>query len=140
MTDVFTKAKRSQVMSRIRGYGNKETEVAFATLLRQNKITGWRRHYKIFGKPDFVFSKHKLAVFIDGCFWHGCPKHSKMPANNRTFWKKKLSSNKLRDRLVGRTLCSRGWRVMRIWEHNLAQTRIVRQLRRTLKLLATGKT
>jgi DNA mismatch endonuclease, patch repair protein len=120
MPDVFTKIKRSQVMSRIRGRGNKETEVALARLLRQIKITGWRRHHPIFGTPDFVFPKRKLAMFVDGCFWHGCPKHSNMPANNRAFWKKKLAANKLRDRLVVRTLRAQGWRVLRIWEHELA--------------------
>lgn len=120
MADVFTKAKRSQVMSRIRGRGNKDTELALARLLRQNKITSWRRHYRIFGRPDFAFPKHKLAVFVDICFWHGCPKHSNLPVNNRAFWRKKLSTNKLRDRLVGRTLRLQGWRILRVWEHELA--------------------
>ena len=124
MADVFTRAKRSQVMSRIRGRGNKETELALAKLLRQHGITGWRRNQKIFGKPDFVFQKARLAVFVDGCFWHGCPKHANMPANNQAFWKRKLSANKRRDRLVVRTLQIHGWRVLRIWEHNLARKRI----------------
>jgi len=65
--------KRSEVMSRIRGRGNKETELALAKLLRRHAIKGWRRHQPIFGKPDFIFSKARLAVFVDGCFWHGCP-------------------------------------------------------------------
>jgi DNA mismatch endonuclease (patch repair protein) len=121
MADVFTKAKRSLVMSRIRGRGNKETEVALAKLLRRHGITGWRRHYHIFGRPDFAFPKQKLAVFVDGCFWHGCPRHSNMPVNNRVFWKKKLSANKLRDRLVARTLRLQGWWVLRIWEHDLTK-------------------
>ena len=76
MPDVFTKAKRSEVMSRIRGRGNKDTELALAKLLRRHRITGWRRNQPVFGKPDFVFPKLKLAVFVDGCFWHGCPKHA----------------------------------------------------------------
>ena len=74
MPDVFTKEKRSEVMSLIRGKGNKETENALLALLRQNKITGWRRHLPLPGKPDFAFQKQKVAVFVDGCFWHGCPK------------------------------------------------------------------
>lgn len=117
--DVFTKAKRSDVMSRIRGCGNKETELAVANLLRQHGVTGWRRNQKIFGKPDFTFGEVRLALFVDGCFWHGCPKHSNRPSNNRAFWKKKLSANKRRDRLVTRTLQANGWRVLRIWEHDL---------------------
>jgi DNA mismatch endonuclease (patch repair protein) len=136
MADVFTKAKRSAVMSRIRGRGNKDTEMALACLLRQNKITGWRRHLPIFGRPDFAFPKQKLAVFVDGCFWHGCPKHSSLPANNRAFWNRKFSTNKLRDILVTRTLRSQGWRVLRIWEHELRRkntTKLCRRLFRALK-------
>jgi DNA mismatch endonuclease (patch repair protein) len=121
MPDVFTKAKRSQVMSRIRGRGNKDTELALAKLLRAAGISGWRRHHPIFGKPDFVFPKLRIAVFVDGCFWHGCPKHSNMPANNRLFWEKKLAANKARDRLVSRTLKRQGWMVIRIWEHDLTR-------------------
>ena len=139
MPDVFTKAKRSEVMSRIRGRGNKDTELALARLLRANGITGWRRHVQVriadcglrrsgaHGvtrptfrvKPDFVFRQVRLALFVDGCFWHGCPKHATKPANNRAFWKKKLAGNKTRDRLVNRALRRSGWRVVRVWEHQL---------------------
>ena len=121
MADVFTKAKRSAVMSRIRGRGNKDTEIALTRLLRQNKITGWRRHLPIFGRPDFAFPKQKLAVFVDGCFWHGCPKHCKIPVGNRAFWKRKFAANKDRDRRVNRELRRLGWQVVRIWEHDLAK-------------------
>jgi len=120
MPDVFTKAKRSEVMSQIRGHGNKDTELALMRLLRRHRITGWRRHQPVFGKPDFVFPKARLAVFVDGCFWHGCPKHCKMPTGNRVFWLKKLSANKARDRLVTRALRREGWRVLRVWEHELS--------------------
>ncbi|MDE3065933.1 MAG: very short patch repair endonuclease [Verrucomicrobiota bacterium] len=116
MADVFTKAKRSEVMSRIRGRGNKETEVVLARLLRANRISGWRRHQPIFGKPDFIFPEFRLAIFVDGCFWHGCPEHATKPKNNRAFWRRKLSANKKRDQLVNRVLRRAGWRVVRIWE------------------------
>ncbi|HEX3857060.1 MAG TPA: very short patch repair endonuclease [Verrucomicrobiae bacterium] len=135
MADVFTKAKRSEVMSRIRGRGNKETEIALARLFRQNKITGWRRHISIFGRPDFSFSKQKIAIFVDGCFWHGCPKHFNMPASNRAFWKKKIKGNKARDQRVNRDLRKCGWRVIRIWEHDLARKHIPRLLSRILRAL-----
>src|SRR5271170_6573395 len=115
MPDVFTKTKRSEVMSLIRGRGNKNTEVALAKLFRRNKITGWRRHQKIFGKPDFIFRQMRLALFVDGCFWHGCPKHGTKPKGNAAFWKNKFSRNIVRDRLVTRTLRKAGWRVLRIW-------------------------
>lgn len=121
MSDVFTKAKRSDVMSRIRGHGNKDTELALAKLFRAHGITGWRRRQLHFGKPDFTFRRERVVVFVDGCFWHGCPKHSNLPINNRPFWKKKLSANIARDRLVTRTLRKHGWRVLRIWEHDLSK-------------------
>ncbi len=120
MADVFTQSKRSQVMSRIRSHGNKNTELALAKLFRANDITGWRRHQPVFGKPDFVFPKLRLAVFVDGCFWHSCPQHATKPKNNASFWRKKLTANQLRDKLVTRTLRSTGWSVLRIWEHELA--------------------
>ena len=121
MSDVFTKAKRSQVMSRIRGHGNKDTELALMELFRSHGITGWRRRRPVFGKPDFVFQKQRVAVFLDGCFWHSCPNHSNLPANNRAFWKRKLDRNKARDRLVNRTLRREGCRVIRVWEHDLTR-------------------
>lgn len=107
-------------MSRIRGRGNKDTELALMKLLRRHHIAGWRRNQKVFGKPDFVFWHVRLALFVDGCFWHCCPKHFNTPANNRAFWRKKLSANRARDRRVNQTLRRSGWRVVRIWEHELA--------------------
>ena len=123
MPDVFTKAKRSQVMSRIRGRGNRDTELALRGLFRRQEIAGWRRHaslkfkvqgskFKVRGlsagvfrvKPDFVFPKLKVAVFVDGCFWHGCSKHATKPRKNAAFWRRKLAGNKARDRLVTRSL------------------------------------
>jgi DNA mismatch endonuclease (patch repair protein) len=82
-----------------------------------------------------VFPKLKLAVFVDGCFWHGCPSHCNIPVQNRSFWKKKLDANRRRDKLVRRTLQSRGWRVLRIWEHELTrrnERRLLAQIRRML--------
>jgi len=121
MPDVFTKAKRSAVMSRIRGRGNKDTELALIELFRQHRIIGWRRHQKVFGKPDIIFRRNRLAIFVDGCFWHGCPKHCRIPAGNRAFWERKFAANTARDRRVNRELRKLGWRVVRIWEHDLAK-------------------
>ena len=130
MPDVFTRAKRSEVMSRIRGKGNKDTELALVRVFRQEQITGWRRHKQVRAsksaiqdfavRPDFVFPKLRLAVFVDGCFWHGCPLHATGPRTNSEFWRKKLAGNKARDRLVTRRLRQAGWNVVRIWEHELA--------------------
>ena len=71
-------------------------------------------------KPDFVFRQVRLALFVDGCFWHGCPRHATKPRNNAAFWKKKLAGNQTRDTLVNRALRHAGWRVIRIWECDLA--------------------
>jgi DNA mismatch endonuclease (patch repair protein) len=191
MPDVFSKRKRSEVMARIRSRGNRDTELALARLLRQAGMTGWRRHVsvslnrdplktlsrksgphasavqrfnrstKFTVRPDFVFPKKQVAIFVDGCFWHGCRMHS-LPAkwlrkssmaNNppsprlrrtgRAFWRRKLTSNKQRDRYVTRQLRRQGWRVVRIWEHELGQTssqrsaisrqRVVERIRRALR-------
>jgi DNA mismatch endonuclease (patch repair protein) len=132
MPDVFTKKELSEVMSKIRGRGNKETELVLAKLFRKHRITGWRRHQPIFGKPDFTFRRQRLAVFVDGCFWHDCPKHGHLPVNNRPFWRKKLAANQARDRLVNRTLRRLGWRVVRIWEHELREPgRCLKKIRGT---------
>lgn len=135
MADVFTKAKRSAVMSRIRGRGNKATELALMQLLRHHGITGWRRHQNVFGKPDFLFRRERLTLFVDGCFWHGCPRHCKIPAGNRVFWEKKFAANKARDRRVNRELRKLGWRVIRIWEHALARRadKCIRKIQSALK-------
>ena len=134
VADVFTKSKRSEVMSRVRSRGNKVTELALIELLRAHHITGWRRHQAIFGKPDFVFRQRKLVVFVDGCFWHGCPTHATKPKDNRVFWQRKLFANQCRDELVTRTLRSKGWRVIRIWQCALKK-RPQSCLRRILRAL-----
>ena len=166
MKDKLTRLERSELMARVRGIGNKSTELALAKLFRQSKITGWRRQVQIGGRdgplgrprpqrsegrngrgktripairgrrltlrsatgtarravptfrvrPDFIFPKLRLAVFVDGCFWHGCPRHATQPKSNRAFWKNKFARNLARDKLVNRTLRREGWRVIRIWE------------------------
>lgn len=106
-------------MSRIRGSGNKGTELALISVFKRYGITGWRRKQNVFGKPDFIFRSTRIAIFVDGCFWHSCPQHSTMPKNNHGFWEKKLAANKARDQEVTKALKKDGWRVLRIWEHEL---------------------
>lgn len=117
-------------MSRIRSQDNKATELRLTGIFRAIGISGWRRHTPIFGKPDFIFLKLRVAVFVDGCFWHSCPKHSTKPMCNRAFWEKKLTANKERDRLVNRTLRRKSWKVVRIWEHDLDRNHVHRTLRK----------
>jgi len=137
MGDVFSVADRSRIMSRVKDRGNKATELRLIEILKDGSITGWRRRTKIFGKPDFVFHKQRLVVFVDGCFWHNCPKHGNVPATNSEFWTAKLKRNFERDRLVNRQLRNRGWRIVRLWQHDLKEPgRVVRKLRRVLTLPA----
>jgi DNA mismatch endonuclease (patch repair protein) len=136
MPDVFSKAKRSEVMSRIRGSGNRDTELAMIRFLRSHRLSGWRRKQPVFGRPDFVFPRERVAIFVDGCFWHSCPIHSTVPRNNQAFWKEKLRRNKSRDRVVLRTLRASGWRVLRIWEHDLQPRRQKQLLLRLKRILS----
>src|SRR5690349_16360382 len=100
MPDVFTKAKRSRCMSSIRSSGNKDTELKLIVIFRESGIKGWRRNQGLHGKPDFVFRKERVALFVDGCFWHGCPRHGRTPGSNEDYWGPKLARNKLRDARV----------------------------------------
>jgi DNA mismatch endonuclease (patch repair protein) len=120
--DFFTKRKRSEVMSRIRGKGNRTTELAFLRLLKNAHVSGWKRHVKkISTTPDFIFTKRKVAVFLDGCFWHGCRicGNGRIPKTNRGFWLRKIRRNQSRDRRNTETLKKAGWVVLRFWEHSL---------------------
>ncbi|MBC7365801.1 MAG: very short patch repair endonuclease [Undibacterium sp.] len=90
MADIFTKRKRSAVMAAVRSRGNAATELRLIAIFRAHGLTGWRRHRPVFGHPDFVFPALKLAVFVDGCFWHGCPIHGTHPKQNAAFWERNL--------------------------------------------------
>lgn len=136
MADWLTREQRSRNMGSIRSKGNATTEQAFLQLLRAARISGWRRHVSLPGKPDFIFPASRVAIFIDGCFWHGCPRCYKLPGDNRPYWKRKLLSNRLRDRTRTRELRSQDWHVVRIWEHSLkspaSRERVLSKLRKAL--------
>src|SRR5437870_724230 len=112
--DVLSTKARSAIMARIHPTNNKTTEITLAELMRAAKIVGWRRQGKLFGRPDFVFRKERLVVFVDGCFWHGCARCRSIPEQNRAFWEAKFSYNKLRARKVNAELSRQGWRVLRV--------------------------
>ncbi len=133
MADMFSPKQRSEIMSKVKGRENKATELRLIRVFREFGIRGWRRRAKVLGKPDFIFPAARLAVFVDGCFWHGCPIHGSLPISNRTFWVRKLTRNKLRDRVVRQKLKSLGWSVLRIWQHELHEPAKV--ARRVSKLL-----
>lgn len=120
-------------MAAIRSNGNKDTELKLAGIFRELGVKGWRRHARLAGKPDFVFRGERLAVFVDGCFWHGCPKHGRQPESHQSYWRGKMARNKARDLWATRTLRRAGWRVLRIWEHELSDNvRIARRIRSAL--------
>ena len=135
MADTLTAAERSERMSRVRSRGNLATELRLIALMREHHITGWRRGLPLPGKPDFVFRRGKIAVFVDGCFWHRCPRHGRTPKSRVSFWKAKLARNAKRDRAVSRTLRAAGWTVLRIWECALTRHQIKRTLARILRTL-----
>lgn len=140
MADIFSQKKRSQVMRAVGSRGNQTTEVKFSRALRVARITGWRRHQtiRLSGTqglslstshrgavrctPDFVFRPERIAVFVDGCFWHGCPSHGTTPLDRADFWRKKLTRNVERDKQINRLLRADGWCVLRIWEHSLRKS------------------
>jgi DNA mismatch endonuclease, patch repair protein len=119
-------------MAAIRSIGNKDTELRLAAIFRATGITGWRRRQPLLGRPDFVFRRARLAVFVDGCFWHGCPKHGRQPTSNRGYWIPKLRRNQERDLAVKRALSKRGWTVIRLWEHELTSPLLAKRISRVL--------
>ena|ERR1700730_9393415 len=122
-------------MSRVLAKRNRSTELRAIEIFRANGITGWRRNVRLSGKPDFVFRGKKVVIFVDGCFWHGCSEHGSIPKNNRCFWKQKLTNNKVRDIKVDKLLRSTGWRVLRIWQHELPKRNeraLIRRIRSAL--------
>ena len=109
---------RSRIMRSNKSYGNFSTEITLLRLLRSTGISGWRRKVVITGRPDFVFKHNRVAVFIDGCYWHGC-KCRRLPKKNQLYWLEKFQANQKRDRRVTRELRKNGWNVIRIREHQL---------------------
>lgn len=114
-------------MAAIRSKGNKATELKLISVFRANGMTGWRRNLKLPGKPDFVFRHERLAIFVDGCFWHGCKWHCRLPQDNRRYWQNKIARNVTRDRKTANCLQKNGWRVLRVWEHSLKTPALVAQ-------------
>lgn len=134
MADIYSAAKRSDVMGRVRSSSNASTELRLIEVMKQHGITGWRRHQALVGKPDFTFRRERVVVFVDGCFWHGCPKCYRAPTSNETYWSAKVARNRARDKRVTDELRREGWRVLRLWEHDL-RTRpaaVAKRVRRAL--------
>lgn len=119
MSDIFDKAKRSEIMKKVRSKNNKSTELKLIRIFKENDIHGWRRNYKVKGHPDFVFLDKKTAIFVDGCFWHGHDCRNTKPKDNREYWDKKRDRNMKHDKEITEYFENRGWTVIRIWECEL---------------------
>jgi DNA mismatch endonuclease (patch repair protein) len=119
MADCFTKEQRSEVMRRVKS-SNTKLELKVRSALHGRGLR-YRLRSDLPGKPDLVFVKARIAVFIDSCFWHGCPEHCRMPANNREYWQRKISRTVERDKRMAETYKNMDWVMHRIWEHDIKQ-------------------
>ena len=104
-------------------------------IFKVNNIKGWRRNYNVNGHPDFVFLKKKVAIFVDGCFWHGHECRNIHPSNNSEYWQRKLNANIRHDMVVTKLFVSRGWKVLRIWECQLKKANIQNTINRITQSL-----
>lgn len=120
---VFTDVSpaRSKAMAAVRGHGNKTTERRLRSALAIAGVRGWKlRPSNVPGRPDFFFAATRLVVFVDGCFWHGCPDCGHLPRTNRPFWAAKIDRNRRRDADANQRLEHEGFTVIRLWEHELS--------------------
>jgi len=119
MADKLTPQRRSANMSRIRSR-NTKPELLLRRALWASGCRGYRVHPSgVEGKPDLAFIGAKVAVFVDGCFWHGCPACFVAPSSNQAYWEPKIRTNRERDERVTASLTAAGWTVVRTWEHEL---------------------
>jgi DNA mismatch endonuclease, patch repair protein len=119
MADTFSSEERSEIMRKVKSKRNKSTELKLLEYFKETGVKGWRRNYKLFGNPDFVFPRLRVVIFTDGCFWHGHRCRNIEPADNKDYWQAKIQRNIVRDKLVNETLTRRNWKVLRIWECEL---------------------
>jgi DNA mismatch endonuclease (patch repair protein) len=118
--DTVSPETRSRVMAQVRSQRNRSTEWRLRALLIQAGIRGWKLNpAEIQGKPDFAFCGQRVLVFVDGCYWHGCPRCYRRPSSHTEYWDAKILKNRARDRKTAAQLKQDGWRVLRIWEHQL---------------------
>ncbi len=122
MTDTFDAEKRSSIMRHVRSKGNKTTEIKLIGLFKKYGIKGWKRNYNVKGHPDFVFMNNHVAVFVDGCFWHGHECRNIHPKANAGYWNQKREKNMQHDKIITELFTKRGWTVIRIWECELKKS------------------
>lgn len=141
MPDTFTPEFRSEIMRRVRG-----KDTAFERKVRSalhRRGLRFRLYCSLPGKPDIVFPGARVVVFLDSCFWHGCPDHLRMPASHVEYWRRKIRRNKERDAKTKAAYRRSGWKVVRLWEHQLKDDfdrcvlRIERVVRRRMPTVGT---
>ena len=123
-------------MSAVRSKGNRSTEKRFRAYLIREGVKGWKMHpTHIIGKPDLIFPKENLLIFLDGCFWHGCPMCYRQPKTRKKYWENKVDQNRKRDNKIKARLKKQGYSVLRIWEHEIQkdQSKIIRSINSFLK-------
>ncbi|MBM4044779.1 MAG: very short patch repair endonuclease [Planctomycetes bacterium] len=120
-------------MAAVRSRGNRSTEERVVRLLRKHGLTGWSRHYPIAGTPDFCWRRQRVALFVDGCFWHGCPHCYRVPKSHAPYWRRKVASNRKRDRRVSVVLRSKGWKVVRLWECRISEKTGISRIGKALR-------
>jgi DNA mismatch endonuclease, patch repair protein len=119
-------------MAAVKPFGNKTTELLMGKLLCRAGLRGYRKHWHVAGKPDFAWPRLKVALFVDGCFWHGCPRCKRIPASNKEFWGARIGGNRKRDRRVNASLKREGWLVARVWECDVAAEVTMERIRAAL--------
>ena len=135
MSDVFRKEERSEIMRAVKSRNTKSTEQTLLKLFVENGITGWRRGYDVKGHPDFVFLKKRVAIFVDGCFWHGHDCRNTRPSDNAEYWQKKRERNIQHDKEVTAAFEKRGWTVLRIWECELKKKNQAKTIERVAQAI-----
>lgn len=120
MVDNLTPEDRRKTMQAVKGKGT-SLERQLSAMLAGMGLSGWKKNVSdITGQPDVVFPQEQVLIFIDGCFWHGCPQcNRKLPQTNREYWERKIARNVARDKRNTQSLADSGWRVIRIWEHEM---------------------
>ena len=136
MSDIYTLEKRSAVMKAVKSRNTKTTELKMMEIFKELHIIGWRRTYPLIGKPDFVFPKKRIVIFVDGCFWHGHDCRNVTPSANADFWNMKRLYNKEHDAFVTETLQQKNWTVIRIWECELKKKNRESLLKKISRLLS----
>jgi len=124
MTDTVSKKKRSEIMFNVKSKDSK-IEVLFRKALWKKGLRYSKNSSKYFGKPDVVLLKYKTVIFLDSCFWHGCKRHCRIPTVRKKYWVAKMARNKERDKEVSRYYKKKGWKIFRIWEHNLEKENLI---------------